>query len=182
MNKIINVNFCGSTLYVVERNGEPYVPMKPVVEGMGLDWKAQHYKIKQRFASTMAEITMVAADGKNREMTCIPLRKLNGWLLSISKNKVSPEKKEVVEAYQEECDDVLYDYWTKGVAINSRFEIEDLVKHLALFMKESKQKGGEASLGMHQRKKDLKRIKKVESNLVDMINFSFDFGGDECED
>ncbi|EJF7956406.1 phage antirepressor Ant, partial [Escherichia coli] len=44
----INVPFHGAELYVVNHNGEPYTPMKPIVEGMGLDWKSQHKKISQR--------------------------------------------------------------------------------------------------------------------------------------
>ncbi|MBZ9133183.1 hypothetical protein H5U46_25280, partial [Escherichia coli] len=30
---IINVPFHGADLYVVNHNGEPYTPMKPIVEG-----------------------------------------------------------------------------------------------------------------------------------------------------
>ncbi|HGJ5904452.1 MAG TPA: phage antirepressor N-terminal domain-containing protein, partial [Arsenophonus apicola] len=75
----INVSFYGDDLYVVNYNNEPYVPMKPIVEGMGLDWKSQFVKIKQRFKSTMVEITMVAGDGKERSMICLALRKLAGW-------------------------------------------------------------------------------------------------------
>lgn len=32
----ITVPFHGSALYVVNHNGEPYTPMKPIVEGMGM--------------------------------------------------------------------------------------------------------------------------------------------------
>ncbi len=35
------VPFHGNSLYVVNHNGEPYVPMKPVVAGMGLAWQSQ---------------------------------------------------------------------------------------------------------------------------------------------
>ena len=52
----INVPFHGAELYVVNHNGEPYTPMKPIVEGMGLDWKSQHKKISQRFSNGMVEI------------------------------------------------------------------------------------------------------------------------------
>ncbi|MEX1761286.1 phage antirepressor N-terminal domain-containing protein, partial [Escherichia coli] len=45
----INVPFHGDNLYLVSFNGEPYVPMKPVVEGMGLTWQPQHEKLKTRF-------------------------------------------------------------------------------------------------------------------------------------
>ncbi|EDY2189047.1 hypothetical protein GTE45_005713, partial [Salmonella enterica subsp. enterica] len=43
-----------------------------------------------------------------------------GWLQTISPNKVKPEIRDKVIQYQDECDDVLYDYWTKGVVVNPR--------------------------------------------------------------
>lgn len=118
--KSLHVSFHGSDLYIVEHNGEPYTPMKPIVEGMGLAWQPQLEKLNNRFASTITEIVMVAGDGKLRSMICLPLRKLAAWLNSISANKVKPEIRERVLQYQEECDDVLYEYWTKGVAVNPR--------------------------------------------------------------
>ncbi|HEE9834717.1 TPA: hypothetical protein R8G43_004722 [Citrobacter freundii] len=66
--------------------------MKPIVEGMGLAWQSQLAKIRQRFSSTVTEIVMVAADGKSRTMICLALRKLAGWLHTISPSrKVSPK-------------------------------------------------------------------------------------------
>ncbi|WP_334469818.1 phage antirepressor N-terminal domain-containing protein [Arsenophonus sp. PmNCSU2021_1] len=116
MNTIstINVPFHGNNLYVVNYNGEPYVPMKPIVDGMGMDWASQFTKLKQKFNSTIAEITMVAEDGKERNMICLALRKLAGWLATISPNKVKPEIRDKVIQYQQECDDILYEYWTTG--------------------------------------------------------------------
>ncbi|EMD3058109.1 hypothetical protein VQZ33_002920 [Salmonella enterica] len=115
----ITVPFHGDALYVVNHNSEPYTPMKPIVKGMGLDWKSQRTKIKQRFAKGGVEIT-IPTDGGPQRMLCLPLRKLAGWLTTISPNKVKPEIRDKVIRYQEECDDVLYDYWTKGVVINPR--------------------------------------------------------------
>ncbi|WP_340612105.1 phage antirepressor N-terminal domain-containing protein [Xenorhabdus bharatensis] len=116
----ITVPFYNDELYVVEYNNEPYVPMKPIVEGMGLTWQPQFEKLKQRFKSTITEIVIVAADGKERSMICLALRKLAGWLATISPNKVKPEIRDNVIRYQNECDDALYEYWTKGVAVNPR--------------------------------------------------------------
>lgn len=116
----IAVPFYNAELYIIEHNGQPYTPMKPIVEGMGLDWKSQFAKLKNRFNSTVVEITMVANDGKLREMTCLLLRKLPAWLYSIMPGKVKPELRDTVIKYQEECDDVLWDYWTKGKAVNPR--------------------------------------------------------------
>ncbi|EPN2627007.1 phage antirepressor N-terminal domain-containing protein [Salmonella enterica] len=117
----INVPFHGAELYVVNHNGEPYTPMKPIVEGMGMDWASQFTKMKQRFKTSIVKITMqLPGDEQRREILCLALRKLAGWLQTISPNKVKPEIRDKVIKYQEECDDVLYDYWTKGKAENPR--------------------------------------------------------------
>ncbi|WP_416837981.1 phage antirepressor N-terminal domain-containing protein [Escherichia coli] len=117
----INVPFHGAELYVVNHNGEPYTPMKPIVEGMGMDWASQFTKIKQRFKTCIVKITMqLPGDEQCREIICLALRKLAGWLQTISPNKVRPEIRDKVIQYQEECDDVLYEYWTKGHVVNPR--------------------------------------------------------------
>ncbi|EIG2437349.1 phage antirepressor Ant, partial [Escherichia coli] len=101
--------------------GEPYTPMKPIVEGMGMDWASQFTKIKQRFKTSIVKITMqLPGDEQCREIICLALRKLAGWLQTISPNKVRPEIRDKVIQYQEECDDVLYEYWTKGHVVNPR--------------------------------------------------------------
>ncbi|MER2800356.1 phage antirepressor N-terminal domain-containing protein [Proteus mirabilis] len=109
----INVPFHGNNLYVVNFNGEPYVPTKPIVEGMGLTWQSQFEKLKQRFSKGITEI-VIPSKGGEQSMLCLALRKLAGWLHTISPNKVKPEIRDKVIKYQEECDDVLYEYWTTG--------------------------------------------------------------------
>lgn len=94
-------------------------PMKPIVEGMGMDWASQFTKLKQRFAKGIVEIAIPSVGGV-QTMICLALRKLNGWLQTISPNKVRPEIRDNVIQYQEECDDVLYEYWTKGHVVNPR--------------------------------------------------------------
>ncbi|EAO6096721.1 phage antirepressor N-terminal domain-containing protein [Salmonella enterica] len=115
----INVPFHGDSLYLVNQNGEAFVPMKPVVEGMGLDWASQFTKIKNRFSKGVVEIA-IPSKGGIQSMTCLAFRKFAGWLHTINVGKVRPELREKVSRYQEECDDVLYQYWTKGKAENPR--------------------------------------------------------------
>jgi len=115
----ITVPFYNAELYLVEYEGQPYTPMKPIVEGMGLDWASQFVKLKQRFAKGIVEIT-IPSKGGLQTMLCLLLRKLPAWLYSIHANKVKPELRDTVIKYQEECDDVLWDYWTKGKAVNPR--------------------------------------------------------------
>lgn len=118
-DRTINVPFHGTNLFLVGINNEPYVPMKPVVEAMGMVWAAQFVKLKQRFAKGISEIEIPSAGGKQL-MTCLAFRKFAAWLSSIQPNKVRPEIRDKVIQYQEECDDVLYEYWTKGHVVNPR--------------------------------------------------------------
>ena len=120
------VPFYGNTLYLVDHKGEPYTPMKPIVEGMGLAWKPQFLKLKSdpRFSRGMVHM-VIPSEGGPQETFCIPLRKLPGWLMTISPNKVKPEIREKILRYQNECDDVLWEYWTKGFALNPRAGSEE---------------------------------------------------------
>lgn len=108
----ITVPFLGQDLYVVDLNGEPYTPMKPIVEGMGMDWATQYLKLRKRFVKGIVEIT-IPSPGGPQSMLCLALRKLAAWLNTISPNKVRPEIRDRVILYQERCDDVLYEYWMK---------------------------------------------------------------------
>lgn len=115
----INVPFHGSDLYVVSVGNEAFTPMRPIIDGMGLTYQGQADKLKTRFSKGVREI-MIPTKGGEQTMLCLALRKLNGWLQTISPNKVKPEIRDKVIQYQEECDDVLYEYWTKGLVVNPR--------------------------------------------------------------
>lgn len=119
--RTISVPFHGDSLFLVAHDGQPYVPMRPVVQGMGIDWKSQHVKLNSSGRFCVVEITtQMPGDDQARAVTCMPLRKLPGWLMTIHVNKVKPELREKITSYQNECDDVLWDYWTKGIAENPR--------------------------------------------------------------
>lgn len=115
----INVPFHGTELYVINHNGEPYTPMRPIIDGMGLAYQGQIDKLKGRFSKGVMEI-MIPTAGGIQKMICLALRKLAAWLNTISPNKVKPEIRDRVIQYQDECDDVLYEYWTKGQVTNPR--------------------------------------------------------------
>ena len=117
MANLLPVAFHGDTLSLVEHNGEAFAAIKPICDAIGLDWKNQHTKLTGAgFRWNCGVITIVAADGKQRSMICIPMRKLSGWLASISAAKVKPEIRDKLIAYQDECDDALWRYWTEGHA------------------------------------------------------------------
>jgi hypothetical protein len=114
--QIIPVPFYDDILVLTGKDNEPFVAMKPVVENMGLAWQAQQRKLTDKFGSVITIMITTGADGKNYEMTCLPLRKLAAWLYSINPGKLAPELRDKVSRYQNECDDVLWNYWTKGSA------------------------------------------------------------------
>ncbi len=166
--------FHNANLSIVEHNGQPYVPMRPVVEGMGLAWQAQFDKLKQRFGSVIMEIMTTGKDGKQYQMLCLPLKKLFGWLMTISPNKVKPELRDTVIKYQEECDDVLWSHWTGK--LNARHKAFDELNAIDMDDKISKAKGTLFSLGMHQRKREKKINKQKRQDWINKNTLLLNFG------
>lgn len=113
-NELIPVKFHEDTIYSVDYNGEQYTPVRPIVENIGLDWATQTVKLRENTHFNCWDIPTVAQDGKNRDMLCIPVRKLTAFLYSINANKVREDLRDKLIQYQEECDEVLWQYWTKG--------------------------------------------------------------------
>lgn len=147
------VPFYNANLTMIEYDGQPYIPMKPVVQGMGLDWKSQYRKLTSNSRWGMVKMTMPSVGGV-QDMICIPLRKLFGWLNTISSNKVKPECKDIVIKYQDECDDVLWSYWTGKQS--ARQKAFDEFNKIEFDDKLSRAKGTISSLGMHARKREKK--------------------------
>lgn len=110
---LIPVPFHGATLYLIPHNDEPYTPMRPIVEGMGLDWSRQYRKLATSERWGVAQMTTPSAGGP-QESLCLPVRKLPGWLMTIHPNKVRASMRETIIAYQNECDDVLWRYWREA--------------------------------------------------------------------
>ena len=113
----LTAEFLGKEITLVDNNGVAYVAMREIVEGIGLSWGTQSIKLNENSKKfNCFHIETVAQDGKNREMLCIPIKKLNGWLFSLNPNKVRADLKQRLEEYQEECFLALWDYWTEGIA------------------------------------------------------------------
>lgn len=112
-NEIKTVKFYGSDIVTAERNGVYYAAMKPICEAIGVQWQAQYNRIMRHpvLKSTVSMMDTVAVDGKSREMLMLPIEYLNGWLFGIDVNRVNPEIKDKLIAYQRECFRVLDQYW-----------------------------------------------------------------------
>ncbi len=126
--KSLEVPFYGNNLVLVDVDGEPYVAMKPIVEGMGMDWAGQFTKLKSNPKRWGIEIISIPSKSGDQQAICLPLRKTAAWLMTISPNKVKPEIREKIIQYQNECDEVLWKYWNAGAVINPRVQESDLKK------------------------------------------------------
>lgn len=129
---LVPVPFHGTTLFLLEQNNEPYTPMKPIVEGMGMDWAGQFTKLKSNPKRWGIEIISIPSNSGDQQAICLPLRKTAAWLMTISPNKVKPEIREKIIQYQNECDDVLWKYWTEGHVANPRIETVSPAQQLEL--------------------------------------------------
>lgn len=120
MSALMTVPFHGANLMLIEHEGQPYVPMKSIVSGIGLDWGGQQSKLSKNADRWRYRLIPIPSQGGMQEAGCLPLRKLPGWLQSVSAAKVSPDVRERLVEYQDECDEVLWKYWNDGHADNPR--------------------------------------------------------------
>lgn len=120
-NNLQTVDFNGQSLFTFEEKGNRYTAMKPICENIGLDWNGQFQRIKRDgvLSASMCVINIVAQDGKSRDMVCLPIQYLNGWLFGVDEKRVNPSIKDRLIEYKKECYQVLHDYWHNKVAVRS---------------------------------------------------------------
>lgn len=102
------------------------VPIKPICEALGIDDKAQRNRIYRDdiLSSTVVMTTLVAADGKEREMFCLPLEYIFGWLFSIDHERISDDSKAMVLHYKRECYHALFLHFTSRAQFVEQKQIE----------------------------------------------------------
>lgn len=77
----------------------------------------------------MVTLTTVAADEKEREMLCLLLEYIYGWLFTIDAGLVAESRREAVANYQRECYNALYEHFDGNLrrqVETNRAEIEAL--------------------------------------------------------
>lgn len=99
---------------IMSISDERLVPIKPICEALGIDSEAQRQKIQSHYllALTALLCKAVGADGKQREMFCLPMEYIFGWLLTINPANVVEEKRQNLMAYQTECYKVLFEHFS----------------------------------------------------------------------
>ncbi|MGW1015633.1 phage antirepressor N-terminal domain-containing protein [Streptomyces niveus] len=97
---------------------EPHVVIRPTLEAMGLDADSQLKKLKRKSWATTAMTTVVAEDGKARDMTTVNLDTWSMLLANIDEHRVSESARPLVIGYQQKSARALREFWTEGGAIN----------------------------------------------------------------
>lgn len=84
--------------------------MKPVVEGMGLDWSYQFRKIKSHpVLSKGVAVIAIPSDGGDQDNIALPLTRLNFWLATVHPDRIRDAAiRDRVLQYQTECADALF--------------------------------------------------------------------------
>lgn len=121
------------------------VPVKPICEALGIAYERQFTKLKEHpiYSSTITLTVMVAADKKEREMLCVPIEYLAGWLFSINPANVKEEIRDNLIKFQIECNKALFRYFfgtqkkvieQNSVEIKLLEELADLNQKRQLFL------------------------------------------------
>ena len=123
-SQMLPVPFDGDTLFLADRDGEPYVPARPICDALALGWSAQHEKLNSDKGRWGVRVIRTPSPGGAQQTLCLPLRKVPAWLMTIHAGRVKPEIRDKLRRYQAECDDALWAYWNHGVAVNPRTRSE----------------------------------------------------------
>jgi hypothetical protein len=111
------------TAVAVEDKGhrQVYVPVRSLCDQLGIAWSAQRNRINRdpvlSEVMTVVIVTITtegATETQSREMLCLPLDYLNGWLFGINASRVKEEVRPRLIRYQRECYQVLYEAFQEG--------------------------------------------------------------------
>lgn len=105
------VDFYGDKITVaLVGDEELYVPLRTLTEYLGLTWSPQLRRVDRDevLAKSARMLTIHGTDGRPREMMCLPLDMLPGWLFGLTISKVKPELAPKLQRYREECFRVLW--------------------------------------------------------------------------
>ena len=96
--------------------GEVLIPIRPICDALGVNSNGQIEKIKSDpiLGATDKLSLSVGPDGRQREMVCLPLQYVFGWLFTINPANVSEEARPAVKRYRLDCYDALYNHFTRA--------------------------------------------------------------------
>ncbi|MCI0395979.1 MAG: ORF6C domain-containing protein [Chloroflexi bacterium] len=99
----------------VEGRSVIYVPVRPICDYLGVSWSGQRQRmnrdpvLSEELTPCVVVTHTQGQPDQRREMLCLPLDVVNGWLFGINANRVREELRRRLIQYQKECYRVLAD-------------------------------------------------------------------------
>lgn len=122
-----SVQFYGDTIVAVLVDDEPqpqvFVPLRPIVDYLGLNWSGQWERVKKDevLAEVVRSVWVTQTEAGARALVCLPLKHLYGWFFGIEARRVKPELKDKIIRYRRECYDVLaQEFQAQALAASER--------------------------------------------------------------
>lgn len=113
----IDLDFAGAILPVTTDDaGREVVPVKPIVEAIGLDWMRQYRRMQTPWMTRRLGVCVghMPYAGQTREMVCIRLDRVAAYLNTISPESVRAANNEdaadFLERKHEEWDQLIHEY------------------------------------------------------------------------
>ncbi len=106
------VDFYGDGIPVAATpDGEPYVALRPITDHLGLDPRSQRRRAQADpvIAPRLRTLALTGADGRRRELLCLPLDLLPGYLFGIDTGRVKTGLMDKLNRYRADCFRVLWE-------------------------------------------------------------------------
>lgn len=107
MSEIVPIPFRDGEVLAVERDGRPWVVLRPAFESIGLAPDRQIDKLRSQEWATTSVTEVVADDGRVRSMVIADLRTFLMALATIPASRVSGAARPTLIAYQREVAEVI---------------------------------------------------------------------------
>lgn len=108
-------------------DGKNWASLRYMCDSLGINYTTQLDKLRRRSWATISLRGTVAADGKVRDMAMIDSQTIPMWLATIDENRVAPEARPRLIAYQREAAAALDAYFNKrAVAIPALNQLDVL--------------------------------------------------------
>ena len=121
MKQLVTIPVPGANaeLKATQVDGKEWASITHVCEVLGIDSKSQRRKLHDKSWACGVMMTLQVF-GQGREVFMVDRRTLTMWLATIDTNRVAPEARPTLEAFQNEAADALDRYFNEGGAINPR--------------------------------------------------------------
>ena len=121
MKQLVTIPVPGANaeLKATQVDGKEWASITHVCEVLGIDSKSQRRKLHDKSWACGVMMTLQVS-GQGREVFMVDRRTLTMWLATIDTNRVAPEARPTLEAFQNEAADALDRYFNEGGAINPR--------------------------------------------------------------